>query len=256
MKGIFKKILWAIGVYLSSRKSFEKVTIESKMGGELLELALLGQEVNGKSNQSQLGQDIVALLVNKFKQKGFFVEFGGTNGYDRSNTYLLEKEFNWQGIIAEPMPRWHKDLYKNRNCMIDERCVWSLSDQVLEFLDVEDGELSTISSYANNDNHSNARKKSTVINVKTTSLLDLLKFYNAPKIIDYLSVDTEGSELEILSNFPFDEYKFNFVSIEHNYTANRRPLRDLMKKNGYKPILEGLSKWDDWFISTSVKTAK
>jgi len=65
-----------------------------------------------------------------------------------------------------------------------------------------------------------------------------------------LSVDTEGSEFEILSNFPFNEYRFNFISIEHNYGPNRDLLINLMKKNGYKQILKGLSKWDDWFVAS------
>ena len=48
--------------------------------------------------KSQLGQDVVALTINKFKKKGFFVEFGATNGFDLSNTYLLEKEQEENGI--------------------------------------------------------------------------------------------------------------------------------------------------------------
>lgn len=73
-------------------------------------------------------------------------------------------------------------------------------------------------------------EKIKTIKVKTISLLDLLKFHDAPKVIDYLSVDTEGSEFEILSNFPFNEYRFNFISIEHNYGPNRDLLINLMKK--------------------------
>ena len=73
-------------------------------------------------------------------------------------------------------------------------------------------------------------------------------FHNAPKIIDYMSVDTEGSELDILFDFPFDVYKFNFISIEHNYGSNRQKLRNLLRKNGYKIFLDNLSKWDDWFV--------
>ena len=201
-----------------------------------------------KIKKSQLGQDIVALVLNKFKKKGFFIEFGASNGYDLSNTYLLEKKYNWIGILVEPLPAWHSDLRKNRNCTIDTRCLWSSSNQNLEFIDVKEKELSTIKIFANSDSHSELRKKSSTIKVKTVSLIDLLKFYNAPKIINYMSVDTEGSELDILKDFPFDNYKFNFISIEHNYGRNREKLKELLNKNGYRPILNNLSKWDDWFI--------
>lgn len=59
----------------------------------------------------------------KFKQNGFFVEFGATNGIDLSNTYLLETEFGWNGILAEPDKYWHTSLIANRTAIIDIRCV-------------------------------------------------------------------------------------------------------------------------------------
>ena len=201
-----------------------------------------------KMKKSQLGQDIVALAVNRFKKKGFFIEFGATDGFDLSNTYLLEKKYNWTGIVAEPLPAWHSNLRKNRNCTIDTRCLWSSSNQNLEFINKKKKELSTIKIFANSDGHSEVRKKSNIIKVKSVSLIDLLKFHNAPKIIDYMSIDTEGSELDILQNFPFDNYKFNLISVEHNYGPNREKLKELLNKNGYKPFLNNLSKWDDWFV--------
>jgi len=79
-----------------------------------------------------------------------------------------------------------------------------------------------------------------------------LKKYNAPKEIDYLSVDTEGSELDILSAFDFNEYRFNCITIEHNFTENREKLKLLLEQNGYKRIFEHLSKWDDWYIAESL----
>ena len=126
--------------------------------------------------------------------------------------------------------------------------MWSKSGEILEFLDVKESEYSTIKMYQNTDQHSIKRKNSKIINVETISLFDLLKFHNAPEIIDYMSVDTEGSELEILLNFPFEHFKFNLISIEHNYGPSRQKLRKLLQKNGYKPFLEDLSKWDDWFV--------
>lgn len=68
-------------------------------------------------SRSQIRQDLFVLSVLNFKKNGFFVDFGSTNGKSLSNTYLLEKEFGWQGILAEPARIWHKELRKNRQAI-------------------------------------------------------------------------------------------------------------------------------------------
>ena len=52
--------------------------------------------------KSQIYQDIFVLYTLNWKRNGFFVEFGATNGFDLSNSYLLEKDFGWKGILCEP----------------------------------------------------------------------------------------------------------------------------------------------------------
>ena len=80
---------------------------------------------------------------------------------------------------------------------------------------------------------------------------DLLYLADSPKQIDYLSMDTEGSELDILSTFPFDEFTFRFISIEHNHSENRERIRNLMHSKGYREILSEFSGGDWWFIPIS-----
>ena len=57
--------------------------------------------------------------------------------------------------------------------------------------------------------------------------------YNAPKLIDYLSIDTEGSEFEILKNFDFNNFKFRVITCEHNFSDNREKIYKLLTDNGY-----------------------
>jgi FkbM family methyltransferase len=198
--------------------------------------------------KSQLGQDILALSVNGIKKNGFFVEFGATDGVELSNTFILEKKFGWTGILCEPGRVWHKDLARNRNCLIDTRCVANQSDEFIDFAQAPNAMLSTIVDFQGTDLHAEARANSLVYQVKTVSLRDLLRTYNAPFEIDFLSIDTEGSEYSILRDFDFGEYRFNVICVEHNYTSSRDKLFDLLASNGYKRVYRELSKFDDWYV--------
>lgn len=202
-------------------------------------------------SKSQLRQDLFVLAELDFKRGGFFVEFGATNGVDMSNTYLLEKDFAWKGILAEPARRWHNDLRNNRTCDIETNCVWRESNSLLAFNEVEVGEFSTITSFNASDGHRKARRNGRVYEVTTISLEDLLVKHNAPRVIDYLSIDTEGSEYEILSHFDFEKYHFRIITCEHNCTPTREKIFSLLTKNGYLRKLENLSGFDDWYVRAS-----
>jgi FkbM family methyltransferase len=201
-----------------------------------------------KKSRSQIRQDIFVLSELNFKKNGFFVDFGATNGVDLSNSFLLEKDFGWNGILVEPARIWHKDLFKNRTSKIDTNCVSSKSGQVVTFNEVSSPELSTIDEYSKSDLHSKFREKGSHYDVTTISLTDLLDKYQAPSEIDYLSIDTEGSEFDILNNFDFNKYTFSVITCEHNYTPAREKIHDLLTRNGYQRKYEEFSDFDDWYI--------
>ena len=109
-------------------------------------------------------------------------------------------------------------------------------------------ELSTIDSFTDVDANSNRRQHKNIYQVETISLSDVLRKYNAPKIIDYLSIDTEGTEFEILNAFDFSEYSFNVITVEHNFTSNREKIFDLLSRNGYRQVFQEISLFDDWYV--------
>jgi FkbM family methyltransferase len=204
--------------------------------------------------KAQLHQDVFVLSELDFKKNGYFVEFGATNGVQISNTWLLEKMFNWNGIVAEPSAYWHKELLTYRDCHIETDCVWSKTGETLVFNEVDTEkanygpELSTIDAFSSLDIHADTRTSGKKYQVNTISLNDLLAKYNAPTTIDYLSIDTEGSEYEILSNFDFDKYDIKIITCEHNHTPMREKVFNLLTNKNYKRKFENLSKWDDWYI--------
>lgn len=205
-----------------------------------------------QKGQSQLGQDIFALIQNDFKREGFFVEFGATDGVELSNSYLLEKEFGWTGILAEPAVVWHKELHQNRDCHIDTNCVWSKSGEFVSFHESDHAVFSTVNSLRTlSDDNKDLRLPGSQYDVETISLEDLLKKYSAPNKIDYLSIDTEGSEYKILSNFNFDAYDIRTITCEHNYMPEREQIYRLLTSKGYFRVGTDQSKWDDWYTKSN-----
>lgn len=255
MKKLIHNTLGLFDIRITRKSSFNRLMQGSSSIQDIELLKAVAPEARSKcidlllKSESQLRQDLFVLSELGFKKNGYFVEFGATNGVDLSNSYLMEKEFLWNGILAEPARMWHKELQENRSVSIETKCVWKESGQTIKFNETEIGELSTIDNFSGKDSHSEARKSSARYNEETISLLDLLETHNAPKVIDYLSIDTEGSEYEILNNFDFDRYQFKVITCEHNYTPLREKLYDLLTSNGYKRKFKTLSKFDDWYVN-------
>jgi FkbM family methyltransferase len=201
-------------------------------------------------SQSQLAQDLEVLAFYNNKKDGFFIEVGASDGIKFSNTYLLEHQYNWKGICCEPIPNQFDQLVKNRpNSVCFNEAVYSQSGLTLTFGVVDNNDLFSgiidhLESRLSND------KDNPIIQVQTISLLDVLNKANAPSFIEYMSLDTEGSELEILKNFDFNKYTFGLIDVEHNFIEPRRSeIRDLLLSNGYVYI--GENKWDDRYKHSS-----
>jgi hypothetical protein len=85
--------------------------------------------------------------------------------------------------------------------------------------------------------------------VASVTLNDLLEEHRAPNYIDFISIDTEGSEYQILSDLDFAKYSFGLICVEHNFTENRGKIFSLLSSNGYTRVFEELSQWDDWYVN-------
>jgi FkbM family methyltransferase len=201
-------------------------------------------------SRSQLQQDI---LVKTFFQlsnetEKFFVEFGATNGITLSNTHLLEIREKWNGILVEPGRNWHSELRKNRNCLFDTRCVWKKSNERIEFEENSIGELSGITATNAGTTTFADRSKTKKYFVETVSLNDLLKEYDAPYRVTYLSIDTEGSEYEIIRNLDFNRYRPFIISIEHNFSNLMNKIDEFLKAKNYIQVYSEISEWDAWYV--------
>ena len=250
---MFKNILKKIIYPLLRKKKLTLINSDNANKIAIVDLLKYVKNKNQKilienvyESKSQLAQDLFVLDQIDFMKNGYFVEFGVCDGIYMSNTYILEKKFNWNGIVCEPALIYQDELKKNRHCHIEDKCVFSESNKNLQFTETEEKEIS----YVNNFNSKGFFfKKNKSYIIKTISLNDLLEKYDCPSNFEYLSIDTEGTEFEIISQFNFKKYSPKIITIEHNYDIRlRENIYKLLTENNYQRIFEDVSQWDDWYI--------
>ncbi len=173
---------------------------------------------------SQAGQDkIIKEFFFKNKKNGFFVEIGAFDGIQGSNCYHFEKFLNWDGIALEPSRIQFEKLKKNRKCKILNEAV-SHEIKEVEFIEVIEGltQMSGINNnfYQRNMNiiSKNERSKTQSINLKTITFEQAV-----PKNvdIDYLSIDIEGGEMDLLNAINFNDNDIKVISVENNIPAEQ-----------------------------------
>lgn len=179
---------------------------------------------------SQFGQDLWVIneVFNKDKNR-YFVEIGSADGVTFNNTLLLENSFIWQGICIEANPNSYNELIKNRKCITVNKCLSNISGKKVLF------QQYGLDSGIFNGNEGNiSDQPGKIIEITTETLLNVLRDNNAPIIIDYLSIDVEGEEENILLDFPFDQFKFLCMTIERPSDK----LHKLLISKGYIKIKE------------------
>lgn len=197
---------------------------------------------------AQVMQDLWVLYELREKRGGYFVEFGACDGITLSNTLLLEKSYGWQGALAEPARAWHAALRANRGCYITDRCVYHTDNLKIAFRETDIRELSTLEELKGSDFHAPARETGAQYEVETISLSNFLKAARAPKVVDYLSLDVEGAELDIIKSFDFGAYDIKLITVEHNFSEQRQEIGDVLARFGYRRKFNQISMFDDWFI--------
>jgi FkbM family methyltransferase len=181
------------------------------------------------------------LYENFFKDKrgGVFLDIGAHDGINISNTYFFEKNLNWTGICVEPRAKVFKELEKNRNCICEECCVYN-KNGFIEFV-LLDGPGDWISGIEETCHKKHLTRFDRKVNVfgctrKTVEMPcitpnDLLEKHQIYHI-DYCSLDTEGSEFEILQALDFDKFTVDVFTIEDNYKD--KPFVKFMNSKGYR----------------------
>mmetsp|Transcript_9338 Transcript_9338/g.15384 ORF Transcript_9338/g.15384 Transcript_9338/m.15384 type:complete len:312 (+) Transcript_9338:36-971(+) len=182
------------------------------------------------SQRSQ--QDIVINDYFNGKHYGFFVDLAANEWQDFSNTYALEFYLGWKGLCIEPDPEYLIGLLSNRKCKLFTNAVTAKNNEKVTFRFHEKG-FGGLSGIVGQefDNHGNME---TDVTLRTTTLTTILDFAQAPKVMEYLSLDVEGAEYLVLKGLDFHKYTFLAITIERPQPNSHR----LLSANGYRYVYQ------------------
>lgn len=200
---------------------------------------LIGHHLgNFRQYFSQFGQDRYLhqhLFANK--RGGVFVDVGAYDGFSGSNTLFFEKFMGWTGLCIEPDPVQFAKLAEYRSCDRVQTCIAD-KEGTARFLNVADGLTmmgGLVDFYEPQDLKAvSERSKTRIVELPTARLETVLRQHKIEEI-DYLSIDTEGSELAILKTFDVARFKVKSLSVENNRNAPHIP--DYMQSIGYRRIV-------------------
>jgi len=190
---------------------------------------------------------------------GYFVELGANDGVTQSNSVYFEKHRNWRGLLVEPTPHKFLKCRQNRSARNSIYCAACVSfDYGHEFVRIAYANLmSTPVSLESDIQDPRAHAKlgdqflgsgETVFEFGAVArtLNSLLLDARAPKLIDFLSLDVEGAELEVLKGVDHQAFRFKYLLVECRDFAR---LNVYLDKQGYR-FVEKLSDQDYLFAST------
>ena len=198
---------------------------------------------------SQAGQDKWVLEIMEHKKSPkFFVDIGAYDGVNTSNTFALEQQ-GWTGACIEASPEVFQALIVNRpNCK-------NLNVAAASF----EGEI-------NFSGFSSTSDKNAPL-VPCSKLETILELAKAPYEIDYMSMDIEGMEPDVLLSFDFSKYQINTATIEHNLymdgPVNKNLIFKIMSNNGFERVVEDapcldtnplyyMKPYEDWYVNKKI----
>jgi FkbM family methyltransferase len=234
------------GLLLGSAFLGARVGMNYKLNRLLFELsqrdsvsAAVKQEFQIRKWYAAGQQDMwVALAVEPGKRDGYYVDVGSADGILHSNTYVFD-QMGWKGVCIDPFPT----NMQKRTCQTFRQPVFSVSGKKVLFRAAgENGGIAdTMNRYKENTS------SAPLVEFVTATLDEILEKAKAPRHIDYLSIDVEGAELDVLRGFSLDRYEVDALTIEHNNEPRKREvMRQLLESKGYARVRSWVV--DDWYV--------
>ncbi|MCC0176634.1 tetratricopeptide repeat protein [Waterburya agarophytonicola K14] len=191
-------------------------------------------------------------------QRGkYFIEAGACNGIQASSCYVLEKYLEWTGICIEPNSSYFQELVKNRPHSICEAKCLAEHSGIVTYIQgnpalinpMLNGVKANLIEYKTN--HQEIIQGGNEVEKEAITLAELLEKHHAPRVIHYLAMDIEGSELPVLQVFPFEQYQILAISIEGDFC------NDLLVEKGYIIVKNPFNidqSYEQFFLHESIFT--
>ena len=193
-----------------------------------------------ESSHSQYGQEAFVQRVLFPGRRGYYVDVGARCGLVNSNTFRLE-ESGWDGVCIEPHPDLFRELQANRGrAWLFHTAVSDGAPGTLDFVKMLEEPLGN-SGLRSTFSHPErlARMRHEIISVPVRPLTDLLDEAGAPSTIEYLDIDVEGHELEVLRGLDFGRYRFGAIGVEVSPGTGRyRDIDKRLRHHGYETVAQ------------------
>jgi FkbM family methyltransferase len=175
------------------------------------------------------------------KSKGFLLDIAAADGITFSNSFKLINELDWGGILVEPCPVHKSNLDILYSDVPEVKVFNGAIHQTLtevEFNEVEFQEIGL--SNITGGHPAASRYQHKTYTVPAIDINSLLKQYNAPTTIDFVSLDIEGAEGEVVNYWDFEKYTVNLWCIEEG-----GKFEPLLNSKGYQRFTVSNFKVDD-----------
>jgi FkbM family methyltransferase len=201
---------------------------------------------------SQFGEDKILSAIFKDISNGICVEIGANDGITDSMTYYFEKN-GWRCLLVEPIPELFNEIIRNRNCLAFN-CAAALSNGDATFYVAESVEgMSSLNPTDEHIEHINRiGGKIKEIIVRTRTVDDILSEARIDKI-DFISIDVEGNELDVLKGFSINKYFPKIIIIEDNSNRVDSKVPEYMEQKGYVNFKRtGVNDWYAMATATEI----
>jgi FkbM family methyltransferase len=173
-------------------------------------------EQKNRKLYSQHDQDYL-VYENFFKGKkdGFFCDIGGNHPLKINNTLYFE-ELGWSGFAFEPLPHMTKQWEEYRKAKLFPFALSDVEEDVAFTIIHGENDWEDMLSYVDSTAMVDYEYKKESIIVKTKLLKKILDSENITHV-DYMSIDVEGHEINVLKGIDFNRVRVNVITIENSF---------------------------------------